>query len=187
MPSMVKDIEKAERALKNAFPKLNLKYFKVTSECDKDYNCIAWAMGLSDRWVDNSGEGSSWWPLPFSDGSSTKEGLVKAFESVGFTRCDNNDKEQGYDKVALYGDPNEDEWLHAARVINELEYHSKRGEDWDFHHDSARDALLNKYYALNSYGIVYQYMKRPKYQRIRNIYYWLLLMFDKMKNEIRNW
>ena len=66
---MVKDIAEANVHLKKWFPHLNRKnaLFKVTSPRDESYNCIAWAMGLNDRWVDPDEASGHWWPVKYSD------------------------------------------------------------------------------------------------------------------------
>ena len=73
--------------------------FTITSEQTQAYNCIAWAMGFDDRWVDyilNSTK--KWWPkdVPLDWHPET---LIAAFEAVGFEKCDDGKPEDGFDKV----------------------------------------------------------------------------------------
>lgn len=186
---MVKDIEEANDLLKKWFPHLNRKsaLFRVTSPRDESYNCIAWAMGLNDRWVDPDEASGHWWPLKFNDINTQMEtqGLIRAFEKMGFRICGDDKKEKYFDKVALYYNPAKNAWTHAARVISPDEYHSKAGKAWDFHHGPG-DALENKY-SQDSYGLVYAIMKRPKIYRVFSIYYRLKLAREKFMNELRSW
>ena len=147
--------------------------FCIMSRKTPCYNCIAWAMGFDDRWVDCYPDSvmarKKWWP----DGVARDfkpETLVKAFESVGFVICDDDTPEDGYDKVALYkvsplvdsttGKKIADEgWSHAAKVLDKNVYHSKMGELFDIHHSGGN------VFAGSSYGFIYQFMKRKQSKR----------------------
>lgn len=139
--------------------------FYVHSPQNRGYNCIAWAMGFDDRWVDyilNSPK--KWWPQGVTTDFKPSS-LVSAFESMGFEVCDDDSIEQDYDKVALYktgpfknpltGTLETEGWTHAARVIAPGVYHSKIGESFDIYHGSG-DVFVG-----SSYGSVYRFMKRP--------------------------
>lgn len=178
---MVKDIAKANYHIKDLwFPRTKKDpTCRVTSELTDRYNCIAWAMRFTDRWVQPSRGAGYWWPKynPTSIYFDVSQnGLIKAFYRLGFRICDNNDKEFFYDKVALYYNPRTKMWTHAARVINNKEYHSKAGGGWDFHHGSEINRLENPADPQNDYGVVYKIMKRHKFMRI----YSYLLMFGRL-------
>lgn len=107
--------------------------FKLLSPFSFQYNCIAFAMGMTDRWVDHSNIPWHWWP-PVEKGSSV-EHLKNAFQYFGFEECGMNDEiDDLYDKVALYHIANQ--WTHAARVVAAGVYHSKFGESFDGRHSS---------------------------------------------------
>lgn len=140
--------------------------FEVTSPCDRCYNCIAWAMGFDDRWVDDYPDTPSkrkWWPSGVAK-DHTPQGLISAFEAVGFECCESPEMEDGYDKVVLYKSSEHvdpvtgvnvpEQWTHAARVIGNNLYHSKMGESFDIHHSG------NNVFSQSSYGIEYQSMRR---------------------------
>lgn len=142
------------------FPKLkNDSHFVVNSPITAVYNCIAFAMGLQDRWVDNNilcpGH---WWP-PISDCSMKKEALIKAFEYLKFQLCEDASIEEGYDKVVLFCD-NADNWTHAARIIGDGIEHSKFGQGWDAFYSG------NGIFAGSCYGQEYAYMKRAVSDRV---------------------
>lgn len=141
--------------------------FHVKSPETGAYNCIAWAMGFQDRWVDyipSSSQHKKWWPKNVNR-SYLPSDLVHAFESVGFELCVDDGEEDGYEKVALYKvapfyEPISKEmkpegWTHAARVISKDVYHSKMGPSFDIHHSSG------DVFAGTTYGTVYAFMKRP--------------------------
>ena len=144
------------------FPKLNSDpHFKITSENTTDYNCIAWAMGFDDRWVEppsphKPSDGRSvWWPVNARSDMSY-EALISAFQEVGFKICTETNVHEGYDVVVLYGDGGI--WTHASRIISLNEEHSKFGESWDGIHG-------RQMFDGTSYGNPYAYMKRPAEER----------------------
>jgi len=159
--------ENRERLI-GAFPKLEDEddIFHIESPETSGYNCIAWAMGFDDRWVDYILDSpKKWWPAGVSRDWHT-DSLIAAFEAVGFEKCGDGKTEEGYDKVALYRvrpfqDPLTDEsidaygWTHAARVIQENVFHSKIGQSFDIYHRSG------DVFEGTDYGEIYQYMRRP--------------------------
>lgn len=152
------------------FPKLGKdSLFNIQSPETGAYNCIAWAMGFDDRWVDplpdNHIAKKKWWPEDIARDCRPKT-LIAAFEKLGFIRCDDGCIENGYDKVALYKlspfyDPftstfiNEG-WTHAARIVSTEMYHSKIGPAFDIYHRNG------DVFEGTSYGEIYQFMKRKK-------------------------
>ena len=89
--------------------------------------------------------------------------MVKAFESLGFETCRNGKCESGYDKVALYCTPDQNDhlvWTHAARILKDNLYHSKIGGLFDIYH-SAGDV-----FEKTEYGKVYQFMRRNVENRV---------------------
>lgn len=172
---MALDSPENRQILINIFPNLGLDgSFVIKSEKTTAYNCIAWAMGFDDRWVDHLPDNDiakkKWWP----DGVArdyNPETLVAAFEKLGFEKCNDDQEEAGYDKVALYKvsplvNPitfqviaNEG-WSHAARVLSANIYHSKIGSSFDIYHRSG-DIFNGPFY-----GEVFQFMKRKVEDRI---------------------
>lgn len=146
--------------LVNVFPDLAKdKNFKILSECSDVYNCIAWAMGYTDRWVDHIEGAGHWWPKGV-DRNADPETLISAFKAEGFEISENHLFEKGYSKVILYKSKEKEEWTHAARVItSDIEY-SKFGRAWDGQH--SHDVLCRTGLGKEpqSYGIAYAYMKR---------------------------
>lgn len=184
---MVKDIEGAVRKITSDdwFPRLKHDdSFKVTSEVNYDYNCIAWAMRLGDRWVDPVLTAGHWWPLQITPISMHPMELVKAFEALKFNKCTDTQKEFWYDKVSLYYNRWTGQWTHAARVIKPTEYHSKLGEGWDIHH--GQGGYLHNPNALDdSYGHEYQIMKRHKIYRFYSMWLMIVRLSQNIKDSIK--
>lgn len=126
--------------------------FVLTSPSTYLYNCIAFALGVQDRWVDSAELPWHWWP-PVRKGWSESD-LVAVFRYFGFEDCGTDDTlEPNYDKVALYH--NEDGWTHAARIVGNGIYHSKFGASFDGTHSNG-DVLQAQY------GSVFLIMRRHK-------------------------
>ena len=162
---MVKSIiKKIENAIKNTFNGLETdSKFQISSPVDPNYNCIAWAFRLyKDRWMQppkgmyiQQLDAVTWWPDNVTEGMEI-QCLIEAFEKNGFERCENANHENGFIKVALYVNPDNNEWTHASREGRNGEYWmSKLGRSYDIHHGSP--------YTIEGerYGKVYCIMKMP--------------------------
>ncbi len=135
------------------FPRLQTAPFRVTSERDQVYNCIAWAAGVSNDW---------WWPLEDPSESYWPEGVPRertidafraAFATRAYQECSNEDLEAGFEKIALFADgplP-----LHAARQLPNGRWTSKLGKGEDIEHE-LRDL------EGDFYGKVVLFMKRAR-------------------------
>lgn len=55
--------------------------------------------------------------------------IVTFFESLGYQQCDGPDLEEGFEKVALFADPEDDYPTHAARQLPSGWWTSKMGHD----------------------------------------------------------
>lgn len=70
-------------ALISVFPDLATDVnFRVLSDCTWVYNCIAWAMGYTDRWVDHVVCAGHWWPNGV-ERNLKPETLIEAFKAEG--------------------------------------------------------------------------------------------------------
>jgi hypothetical protein len=116
------------------FPGLQSGNYQVTSPPHARYNCIAWAVGVTDRW---------WWPELDPDAGYWPEGVpveitltafLAAFATVGYTPAEREDAEAGVEKIALFaaatGEP-----THAARQLLNGRWTSKLGKLEDIEHD----------------------------------------------------
>ena len=85
------------RRLESQLPNLRRTGYSVTSEADRKYNCIAWAVNDNTRW---------WWPSQFyywPPGAPVEESLaafIRTFETLGYEVCDDGEWEEGVEKVA---------------------------------------------------------------------------------------
>ena len=111
------------------FPNLVAGEYRITSEIDYRYNCIAWAVGSTDRF---------WWPVRhYWPEDLSAEETIAAFASLlrrsGYEPCSDADVEAGFEKVALFardGIP-----THAAKQLPHGGWTSKLGRWEDIEHE----------------------------------------------------
>lgn len=156
---MGKGTDKIKALLINAFPRLKTdKDFKITSKADPNYNCIAWAYQIDGRWMQPPNgypylDGVTFWPEGATE-SSDINSLVEAFKTKGYEICEDESHENGYMKVALYWNPNNRKWTHAARQHQDGTWTSKMGQSNDIQHGPPE--VLES----DAYGQVFCIMKR---------------------------
>ena len=127
--SMLEDLE-------DIFP--NLRSYRITSPVSLQYNCVAWALGINSQWWSHD---RIW--LDFVPRSLEAQALMQLFEAFGYIVCDSDEREPGYDKVALYA--LNGEWQHAARQLDDGRGTSKLGPFEDITHSSPEDLTSDLY------------------------------------------
>lgn len=150
----------------DSFPKLSGDPdFRITSPSTNKYNCIAWAHGHSDKWmqpVDNTIPKNLdlvfYWPEDVECNGDIQF-LIQTFELKGYQICDKWEHEEGYQKVALYRDPDSSQYTHAAR---EIVADKKRCGKWTSKLGKENDIQHGNPYTIEGdcYGIVHCIMKR---------------------------
>lgn len=130
--------------------------YYVSSPKDESHNCIAYAAGDKTRKWDPSSDLNPrmYWPPGASRGSSL-ESLKTAFELIGYSVCNNDDLEEGFEKVAIYANKNF-HWTHASRQRDNGYWTSKLGEEEDVTHKTPHC------FGDMHYGDVYYILKRPR-------------------------
>lgn len=136
-----------------AFP--NLGKYEETSSAAASYNCIAWAAGDDTKRWDPDAAGQFYWPdnVPRTPWVHS---FIEAFKSIGYEPCGSDDSvEAGYDKVAVYADPN-GLGKHVALQLPNGKWTSKLGKAEDITHDTPESL------SSQVYGQPFCYMRRPK-------------------------
>ena len=139
-----------------AFPNLKSdRNFKITSDEDHSYNCIAWAAIRSNIF---------WWPhqhanildgiewpfnLPFD---LRLETFTKLYENLEYEICESWEYEHHFQKIAIY--VHQDNCTHAARQNFNGLWTSKLGVHEDIFHSNPF-TIQN-----NEYGVATRFMKR---------------------------
>lgn len=138
------------RHLEEAFPRLRGSSYEVTSPRDTEYNCIAWAVGESDRWW--WPDGRAFWPDDLPRERSL-DAFVQAFGRLGFSGCESPEFEPGFEKIALFADAHGCP-THAAKLQPSGRWTSKLGKEEDIEHEL--EDLEGSHY-----GSVATILKRP--------------------------
>lgn len=136
----------------DSFPRLASEGYQITSEPNAEYNCIAYAVGETDRWwtyLDGY-----YWPESASRGALVQS-LIQAFSELDYELCPNAHEEPSYEKIALYAD-SAGEWTHAAIQLPGGAWSSKLGEYEDISHQTPESL------AGALYGGVHCIMRRRK-------------------------
>jgi hypothetical protein len=151
------------KSIETAFPRLKHAPWKVKSPFDRTYKCIAWAACRTDNiwWphgMDPVPRGLYWPPgIPHDTKVDT---FVKAFERLGYRRCDNEEFEVGYQKVAIYA-WDEDTTTHMARQhFLGRGWLSKPGQLEDILRFTLDSIGSDPPYRGDDYGRVFQILKR---------------------------
>ena len=139
------------------FPNSERDKFKHHSEETTEYNCIAFALEIQDKWIDPETQDpldgtKPWWPdkIPRDRTLST---FIKLFELYGFQKCLDKNLEEDYVRIAIF--VRGDKVAHAARQIGNGMWVSKLGNGVDCIHSLS--AIHN-----GMYGVVRQFMKKKK-------------------------
>jgi len=139
--------------LQAAFPGLGTTSFQITSPPDFNYNCIAWAAGVvSDWWWPIGDARETYWPEG-PERQITLDAFIAAFQTLGYAACGNDSLEAGFEKIAIFTDPNRKP-THAARQLPNGRWTSKLGYSEDIEHElRALEGAI--------YGSVVLFMRKP--------------------------
>lgn len=141
--------------LQCALPNLNADNHELTSMPTPRYNCIAWAASNDTRW---------WWPTgryywpPNVTREESIEAFIRAYATVGYTRCDDGSLEPEFEKVAIYARSEAGVLTptHAARQLPTGRWTSKLGPLEDIDHANP-ECVCGPVY-----GNVAVFLKRPR-------------------------
>ena len=138
------------------FVKLRTEQWRISSEIDDSYNCIAFAVHDTRQFWDPSmvGVRGYYWPpgIPRNWDVTT---LTKLYELHGFRVCESAELEKGFEKVAIYS-TSSDSGTHAARQKDSGIWTSKLGPSEDIEHQTPESL------ECPIYGSVSVVMKRKR-------------------------
>jgi hypothetical protein len=139
------------------FPNLAKTGYRVTSSQTAIYNCFAWAAVQDDRWWSprEFGTGESYYWIDGVPDELTIAAFVQAYETLGYSICEDGELEEGFEKIALYA-TSDGEVTHAARQLPSGMWTSKLGRWEDIEHELA--GLVGE-----MYGSVWQFLRRHSY------------------------
>lgn len=128
------------------FPNID---YRITSEQDNLYNCVAWAAGFNNDWWSHL-EDYRW----IGERGPAIGNLVSLFITLGYEECESDSPDTDYTKVALYA--KDGNWTHVSRQLPEGTWTSKLGELEDIEHRSLNDL------SGDFYGEVHCIMRRRR-------------------------
>jgi hypothetical protein len=136
------------------FPNLNPSEDRITSDASDAYNCVAWAVGETERVWERGSPRPSFWPGGVA-GASVR-GWMRVFELQGYEVCHTPDREPGYEKIAIYVSRDGSVPNHVARQLEDGGWTSKLGLLEDIRHGRL-EALVG-----DEYGVVGPDMRRRR-------------------------
>lgn len=134
------------------WPNLPDGSFTKTSEPNKYYNCVAFALGDFENWHDSTRFGK-WDDRAPRDGSV--KSYIKYFELNGFVLCEASEPEDGFEKVAIFEDA-EGNFAHVALQLPDGRWKSKLGQLEDILHVDLQSI------SDGDYGTARYFMKRDR-------------------------
>lgn len=144
------------------WPNLKLsENFIFTSKKRKGHNCVGWALDDEVKDLDMLVFKNIYNLNPDSLDHTVK-GYAKIFsERHGYLKCENDSVEEGYEKIALYGDEDND-FKHVARQLDNGNWVSKMGTLEDIEHFDLTSLIGDEY------GLPKMFMKRLKKKKLEN-------------------
>ncbi len=118
--------------LSSKFPNLTNKNHSIVSPETDNYNCIAWSIGVNDKWM-WPGDSDSFWPSGVAKGDEL-EAIIQLYLDKGYEKCASGESEEEYKKVAIY--VKEDSPSHASLQLESGRWTSKLGSLQDIEHDT---------------------------------------------------
>ena len=115
--------------IEKVFPNLKAENYEIISPRDIRYNCFAFAVGDTDKWLDPYKK--YYWPADVPR-EYTIPAFKELFHSYGYLDCKSTALESGFEKVALFtksGSP-----MHAAKQLSSGLWASKIGDHVDIEH-----------------------------------------------------
>jgi hypothetical protein len=123
------------------YPNLTPANHSVESVETDEYNCFAYAYGLTDRQL-LPNDDDSWWP-PGIPETNDVQSFIDLFGDIGYELCGDGQQEDGFEKVVIYiesGDP-----THAAVQRPDGTWASKLGDWEDIEHADVQALTCNWY------------------------------------------
>lgn len=141
-------------AIEEDFPNIRAINWRISSEIDDAYNCVAFAVHDTQQYWDPDAvilRGYYWPPDVPRDWRLSS--LIRLYETQSFGVCGSGELEPEIEKIALYADE-ERIVQHVARQLPSGAWTSKLGPDEDIEHETL-EALEGRLY-----GAVKVYMMR---------------------------
>ena len=147
---------RTKREIQEDFPNLTSDEFIITSRINFRYNCFAWAAGYDTLNMQPSNNPMYGWLT--GEIGETLDNFEKQYKYLDFERTDNDEYEEGIEKVAFYA--KNDIIQHASRQMENGWWTSKLGQMGE---DIAHKTLNGL--EGEEYGQIEMILKRPAKER----------------------
>ena len=117
------------------WPNLENDEPSIESEATEEYNCVAWALGITDENWDPVSAAYDW-PRA-APRSLLLTTFITVYRSHNFEVCQDESLESALEKIALYADDS-GLFQHVARQLPEGNWTSKLGDLVDISHKTPR-------------------------------------------------
>ena len=146
--------------LEERFPTLRGRAYRITSQNNDRYNCVAWVVRDTGSWWEPAVDGL-YWPHDIDpddlDPDQDLPEYVRVFRELGFAECDDDRLEEGVEKIAIFAAGLAFE--HVAYQAPDGEWSSKMGPYNDIRHELLEDLIGNP---PGGYTRVVIFMARPR-------------------------
>jgi hypothetical protein len=119
-----------------ALPRLTKKNHTVTSDYDRQYNCIAYAADVTSRKYWPGFHPDYYWPSHLTNVESV-EAFIELYSSLGYELVTGPTAakfEVGFERIAIYVSPITGKPTHAAKQTGPSTWASKLGDSYDIEH-----------------------------------------------------
>ena len=148
-PKSIREMNPTQLAI--FYPNLSATNYQVTSDQTRLYNCVAWVSHIQDENIDFSQDENG----DLAQDLSTAP-YIEYFETLGFQRCNDGEREEAFQKIALF--EKRGEFSHVCAQLPDGHWESKLGEWEDIQHDTTSAVEgEGKYH----YGKATIFMSRP--------------------------
>lgn len=141
-PDVNAELPERDAAIEEEFPELLKTGYEINSDCDPKYNCVAFALGDTRYWWEDTEEfkvHGYYWPPGMKDDLN---GWIEVFRLHGYHEESDDSLEPEYEKIAIYALPDGPE--HVARQKASGVWASKMGPRYDIIHPTL-EALSGKF------------------------------------------
>jgi hypothetical protein len=146
--------------LVDRFPALRADSFRITSQKDDKYNCVAWIARDTSKWWEPAVDGY-YWPRNIDpddlDPDDDLNEYMRTFSELGFVECGSGELEAGVEKIAIFA--SDSSFEHVAYQAPDGLWSSKLGILNDIRHNSPDDLVGPP---PGAYANVTTFMARPR-------------------------
>lgn len=121
--------------IRRHFPNLTNESLQIKSRQTDDYNCVAWAVGIDDDWIQFKDE--------YGNLDVNLSTYIKYFQALGFSITEDRAFVNGIHRIAIYYVSGE--FKHVSFQLADGIWASKMGDWEDIHHQTLESLVGPSY------------------------------------------